>query len=73
MCVCAPLHPTLCNSMARLLCPWDFPGKNTGGGLPFLSPGDLPNPEIKPASLASPAVACGIFTTVPPGKPPVYT
>ena len=42
MCVCAPLHPTLCNSMARLLCPWDFPGKNTGGGLPFPSPGDLP-------------------------------
>ena len=31
------LCPTLCNSMddsqpARLLCPWDFPGKNTGVG-----------------------------------------
>ena len=41
----------------RLLCPWDFPGKNTGvptpvfpfpGDLP--SPGDLPNPGIKPMS-----------------------
>ena len=25
--------------LTRLLCPWDFPGKNTGG-LPFPSPGD---------------------------------
>ena len=37
---------------ARLLCPWDFPGKNTGVGHPFPSPGDLPNPRIKPRSLA---------------------
>ena len=36
----------------RLLCPWDFPGKNTGVGLPFPSPGDLANPGIKPSSLA---------------------
>ena len=33
---------------ARLLCPWDSPGKNTGGGLPFPDPGDLPNPGIGP-------------------------
>ena len=32
------------------LCPWDSPGKNTGGGLPFPSPGDLSNPGIKPTS-----------------------
>ena len=31
---------------ARLLCPWNFPG------LPFPSPGDLPDPRIKPASPA---------------------
>ena len=36
----------------RLLCPWDFPGKDTGGGLPFPSPEDLPNPGIKPGSPA---------------------
>ena len=30
----------------RLLCPWDFPGKNTGNGLPFPSPGDRPDPGI---------------------------
>ena len=34
-------HPTLCNPIkcsppARLLCPWNFPGKNTGVGLHFL-------------------------------------
>ena len=27
-------------------------GKDTGVGLPFLSPGDLPNPGIKPGSSA---------------------
>ena len=37
--------------------------------LPFLSPGDLPNPGIKPMSLVSPELAGGFFTTVPPGKP----
>ena len=31
-------------------------------GLPFLSPGDLPNPGIEPASLASPALVSGLFT-----------
>ncbi|ELR45062.1 hypothetical protein M91_03210, partial [Bos mutus] len=32
-------------------------------GLPFPSPGDLPNPGIKPASLVSLALADGFFTT----------
>ena len=31
-------------------------------GLPFPPPGDLPDPGIKPVSLASPALACGFFT-----------
>ena len=38
-------------------------------GLPFLPPGDLPDPEIEPVSLVSPALAEGFFTTEPPGKP----
>ena len=33
----------------RLLCPWDFPGKNTGVGFHFLLR-DPPNPEIELAS-----------------------
>ena len=34
----AQLCPTLCNPMQpkRLLCPWDFPGENTGVGCHFL-------------------------------------
>ena len=32
-------------------------------GLPFPSPGDLPNPGIKPMSLMSPALANRFFTT----------
>ena len=32
-------------------------------GLPFPSPGDLPNPGIEPVSLASPALAGRFFTT----------
>lgn len=32
-------------------------------GLPFPTLGDLPKPRIEPASLASPALASGFFTT----------
>jgi len=32
-------------------------------GLPHPPPGDLPNPEIKPASLVSPPLAGRFFTT----------
>ena len=38
---------------ARLLCPWDFPGKNYWSRLPCLPPGDPPDPGTKPASPAS--------------------
>ena len=37
-------------------------------GLPFPTPGDLPDPGIEPASLASPALTGGFFTVVTPGK-----
>ena len=39
-------------------------------GLPFPSPGDLPNPGTEPVSLTSPALADGFFTTRHhPGSP----
>ena len=38
-------------------------------GLSFLPPGDLPNPETKPMSLLSPALAGKFFITVLPGNP----
>ena len=54
--------PTLCDPRglypARLLCPWDSPGKNTG-----VDPGDFPDSEIKPTSLLSPALAGRFFIT----------
>ena len=38
--------------LARLLCLWGCPGKNTGVGGHFLLPGYLPDPGIEPGSLA---------------------
>ena len=37
--------------------------------LPFLTPGDLPDPRTESMSLEYPALADEFFTTVPPGKP----
>ena len=36
--------------------------------LPFPTTGDVPNPGIEPASLVSPALLGGFFSTGPPGK-----
>ena len=60
---------TLCNPMN-----WSLPDSSVHGifqakywsGLPFPSPGDLPDPGFKPTCAAS---ADGFFTTKPPGKP----
>ena len=38
-----------------------FPRQKYWSGLPFPSPGDLPNPGMKPMSYASPALAGGFF------------
>ena len=43
----------------RLLHPWNFPGREYQIGLLFPTPGELPNPGIEPASLASPVLAGG--------------
>ena len=50
----------------RLLCPWDFSGKEYWSGMPFPSPGDLQNPGTKPVS---PALIGRFFTTKLPEKP----
>ena len=47
----------------------EFSRQEYWSGLPFLSPGDLPDPGIEPRSLMSPELADGFFTTEPPGKP----
>ena len=40
-----------------------FPRQGYWSGLPFPSPGHLLNPDIEPASLMSPALVDGFFTT----------
>ena len=42
-----------------------FSRQEYGSGLPFPTPGGLPDPGIKPPSLVSPALAGGFFTTGP--------
>ncbi|CAI9152054.1 unnamed protein product [Rangifer tarandus platyrhynchus] len=44
----------------------EFSRQEYWSGLPFPSPGDLPDPGIEPMS---PVLACGFFTTEPPAKP----
>ena len=49
----------------------EFSREEYWGGLPFPTPGELPDPRIEPASLASPAWAGDFFfflTTESPGK-----
>ena len=43
-----------------------FPSQEYRSGLPFLSPGDLPNPGVEPMS---PTLAGEFFTAEPPGHP----
>ena len=46
-----------------------FSRQESWSGLPFLSPGNIPDPGIEPMSLVSPALAGGFFTTVLSWKP----
>ena len=49
---------------SRLLCPWWFSKQEHWRGLPFPSPGDLPNPGTEPRS---PALWVDSLQTEPPG------
>ena len=48
----------------------EFSRQEYWSGLPFPTPGDVPNPGIKPTSFTSPALSGRFFflTTVPPGN-----
>ena len=72
-------HSDVSNSFAT---PWTvacqaplstgFPKQEYSSGLPLPSLGDLPDPGIEPASLASPALAGrGFSPAEPPGKPQI--
>ena len=53
----------------NLLLSVEFSRQEYWSGLPCPPPGDLPNPGLEPMSLASPALAGGLFTAETPGKP----
>ena len=58
--------PTLCNPMDvahQVPLSVESPRQEYWSGLPFPSPGDLPDPGIKLRSLMSPALAGGFFIT----------
>ena len=57
---------TPCTVAFQALQSMGFSKQEYCSGLPFPSPGDIPNPGIKPTSLA---LAVGLFTAEPPGKP----
>ena len=46
-----------------------FHAKNTGAGLPYPPPGELPDPAIKPASLMSPALQTDSLSLSQRGSP----
>ena len=62
-----PLLVIPCTIACQAPLPVGFPRQEYLSRLPFPSPGDLPNPRIKPAS---PVLAGGFFIIEPPGKPP---
>ena len=47
-----------------------FPRQEYWIGLPFPSPGDLPDWGTEPMSSVAPALVGEFFTTEPPGMPP---
>ena len=68
-------HSVVSNSLwphglqpTRLLCPWGFSRQEYWSGLPFLPPGDLPNPGIEPAFPVSPALQEDSLPAEPLGK-----
>ena len=73
--LCAQLCLTLQSdgqSLHRAPLSMGFSRQEYWSGLPFPTPGDLPDPAVEPTSLASSALANGFFSTAPPGKPPIF-
>ena len=62
---CVRLFSTLWTVTHQAPLSMGFPRQEYWGGLPFLTPGDLPNPGIEPVF---PSLAGGFFTMEPPGK-----
>ena len=83
VCMCIHIHACVCvlllSHVRLFVTPWTVAcqaPQSTGlswqeywSELPFLPPGDLPNPGIEPVSPVAPVLAGGFFTTEPSGKP----
>ena len=54
---CVRLFATPCTIACQAPLSIDFPRQEYWSGLLFPTPGDLPNPGIKPSSLVSPTLA----------------
>ena len=70
-------QPAVLVSLLPDLMDCNLPGSSVHGiiqarilesGLPFPTPGDLPDPEIKPTTPSPLELAGGFFTTEPPGR-----
>ena len=70
-CVLSHVHPYVTPWTAICQAPlfMEFSRLEYWSELPFPTPGDLPNPGIKPTFLVSSALAGRFFTAAPPRKP----
>ena len=66
------LFATLWTVASRAPLSMGFSRQEYWSGLPFLSPGDLPDPGMQTGSLMSPELASSL-PLVPPGKPNICT
>ena len=75
LCVCVCVCVCVLSHVRLFVTPWtvaclallfmELSRQESWSVLPFPTPGDLPDPGTEPTS---PALACGFFTIVPPGK-----
>ena len=83
VCVCACAHACMCVKSCLTFCnpidysllgslSMEFFRQGYWWGLAFPSSGDLRNPGIKPISLVSLALACGLFTSWTTGEAPIH-
>ena len=61
---CVRLFAIPCTIACQAPLSIDFPRQEYWSGLLFPTPGDLPNPGIKPSSLVSPTLACQSRATI---------
>ena len=69
MCVCVCVCVCACSVVCRAPLSMEFSRQEYWHGLPFPTPGDLPNPGTEPMAPATPALAGRFFTIEPLGKP----